>query len=247
MAISAILAKAAETASSIKNQEISRPQIEKRDGERIKEGSEVKPSEIGKPDVEVVKNSSLQQIIEENKDKLSDVQNALEKEENANSDNKESSEGASENGEKKGLTEEEKAKLKELTGWSDEIIDAIGSMEEAEIYMKAGLKEVEINGKKCLIRDDIDWDQKDEMGRTNKERAEQGLSPITKDGKTVELHHIGQHADSPLAELTPEEHRGKGNDTILHDKTKESEIDRQAFAGERSSHWEARAQEGGNS
>ena len=247
MARPAILAKAAEAASSIKNQEISRPQIEKRDGERVKEGSEVKPYEIGKPDVEVVKNSSIQQIIEENKDKLSDVQNALEKEENANSDNKESSEGTSENGEKKGLTEEEKAKLKELTGWSDEIIDAIGSMEEAEIYMKAGLKEVEINGKKCLIRDDIDWNQKDEMGRTNKERAEQGLSPITKDGKTVELHHIGQHADSPLAELTPEEHRGKGNDTILHDKTKESEIDRQAFAGERSSHWEARAQEGGNS
>ncbi len=247
MAIPAILAKAAETVSSIKNQEINRPQIEKRDGERVKEDREVKPSEVGKPDIEVVKNSTIQQIIEENKDKLSDVKNALEKEENTNSDNKESSEGTSENGEKRGLTEEEKAKLKELTGWSDEIIDAIGSMEEAEIYMKAGLKEVEINGKKCLIRDDIDWDQKDEMGRTNKERAEQGLSPITKDGKTVELHHIGQHADSPLAELTPEEHRGKGNDTILHDKTKESEIDRQAFAGERSSHWEARAQEGGNS
>lgn len=120
-------------------------------------------------------------------------------------------------------------------------------MEEAEIYKKAGLEEVEVNGKKCLIRDEIDWNQKDEMGRTNKERAEQGLSPITKDEKTVELHHIGQHADSPLAELTPEEHRGKGNDTILHNKTKESEIDRQAFAGERSSHWEARAQEGGNS
>ena len=247
MAIPAILAKAAETVSSIKNQEINRPQIEKRDGERVKEDREVKPSEVGKPDIEVVKNSTIQQIIEENKDKLSDVKNALEKEENTNSDNKESSEGTSENGEKRGLTEEEKATLKALTGGSDEIIDANGSMEEAEIYMKAGLKEVEINGKKCLIRDDIDWDQKDEMGRTNKERAEQGLSPITKDGKTVELHHIGQHADSPLAELTPEEHRGKGNDTILHDKTKESEIDRQAFAGERSSHWEARAQEGGNS
>lgn len=182
-----------------------------------------------------------------NKEKLSDVQKALEKEENAASEKKESSEGTSENGERKGLTEEEKARLKELTGWSDEIIDAIGSLEEAEIYMKAGLKEVEINGKKCLIRDDIDWDQKDEMGCTNKERAEQGLAPITKDGKTVELHHIGQHADSPLAELTSDEHRGKGNDTVLHDKAKESEIDRSVFAGERSSHWEARAQMGGNS
>lgn len=141
--------------------------------------------------------------------------------------------------------EQEKAKIKEDTGWSNEIIDAIGSMEEAGIYKKAGLEEAEVNGKKCLIRDEIDWNQKDEMGRTNKERAEQGLSPITKDEKTVELHHIGQHADSPLAELTPEEHRGKGNDTILHNKTKESEIDRQAFAGERSSYWEARAKAGG--
>lgn len=84
------------------------------------------------------------------------------------------------------------------------------------------------------------------MGRTNRERAEQGLSPINKDGKVIELHHIGQHADSPLAELTTEEHRGKGNDTILHNKTKESEIDRQAFAKERNEHWEARANEGGN-
>lgn len=119
-------------------------------------------------------------------------------------------------------------------------------MNEYEIYRDAGLQEAEIGGKKCLIRSDIDWAQKDAMGRTNRERAEQGLSPINKDGKVIELHHIGQHADSPLAELTPEEHRGKGNDTILHDKTKESEIDRQAFAVERSAHWEARANEGGN-
>ena len=151
-----------------------------------------------------------------------------------------------ENGEKKGLTEEEKTEIAELTRWSDEIVDAIGSKEEAKIYIEAGLEEAEIGGKKCLVRNDIDWGQKDEMGRTNKERAEQGLSPISKDGQTVELHHIGQHADSPLAELTTEEHRGKGNDAILHDKAKESEINRTAFAGERSSHWEARSPVGGN-
>lgn len=83
--------------------------------------------------------------------------------------------------------------------------------------------------------------QKDELGRTNKERMENGQPPITKNGETVELHHIGQKADSPLAELTTQEHRGKGNDTILHDKQKESEIDRTEFAKERENHWEARA------
>ena len=144
---------------------------------------------------------------------------------------------------KEGLTDEEKTKIKEETGWSDEIVDAIGSWKEYEIYKNANLIEAEIDGKKCLIRNDINWNHKDEMGRTNKERAEQGLSPINKDGKVIELHHIGQHSNSPLAELTQEEHRGKGNDGILHDKTKESEINRQAFAEERSNHWSARAQE----
>jgi len=148
---------------------------------------------------------------------------------------------------KESLKYEGIAKIKEETGWSDEIIDAIGSIKEYEIYVDADLQEAEIGGKKCLIRSDIDWEQKDAMGRTNKERVEQDLSPINKEGKVIELHHIGQHADSPLAELKPEEHRGKGNDTILHDKSKESEIDRQAFARERSAHWEARANEGGNS
>lgn len=141
------------------------------------------------------------------------------------------------------LTEEDKAKIKEETGWSDEIIDAIGSKEEYEIYKKADLQEAEINGKKCLIRSDIDMDQKDEFGRTNRERMENGQPPLTKNGDSIELHHIGQKADSPLAELTKKEHMGGGNDTILHDKQKESEIDRDEFKKERQSHWVSRAKE----
>lgn len=142
--------------------------------------------------------------------------------------------------EKKELTAEQKKEIKEKTGWSDEIIDSIGSMDEAEIYMKANLVETEINGKKCLIRNDIDIDQEDEDGITNRERMERGRPPITKNGEEVELHHIGQKPDSPLAELTMEEHRGAGNDTILHDKTKETEIDRNEFGKERREHWKDR-------
>ena len=143
---------------------------------------------------------------------------------------------------KKELTDEEKQKIKEETGWSDEIIDAISSMEEYEIYKKADLEEKEINGKKCLIRKDIDLEQKDSMGRTNSERMEKGLPPLDKNGRPIELHHIGQKSDSPLAELTTSEHRGKGNDTVLHDKKKESEIDRDKFAEERSEHWKNRSE-----
>jgi hypothetical protein len=140
------------------------------------------------------------------------------------------------------LTEDEKTKIKEEhPDWPDEIIDAIGSWEEYQVYDKAGLQYVEINGKPCLIRSDIDMNQKDEFGRTNKERMEQGLAPLDKNGKPIELHHIGQKPDSPLAELTQEEHRGHGNDSILHDKTKPTEIDRGEFQKEKEGHWETRA------
>lgn len=149
----------------------------------------------------------------------------------------------SDNSEKKGLTDEEKQKIKEETNWSDKIINAIGSMEEYNVYKEAGLQETEIGGMKCLIRSDIDLNQKDDFGQTNRERMADGHPPITKNGETIELHHIGQKTDSPLAELTTQEHRGKGNDTILHDKSKESEIDRNEFAKERSNHWQSRVGE----
>lgn len=147
--------------------------------------------------------------------------------------------------EESSLSDEEKQQIKNETGWSDEIIDAIKSIKEYEIYKKAGLQEVEINGRKCLIRSDIDWEQKDEYGRTNRERIEKNppLSPINKNGETIELHHIGQKADSPFAELTKKEHMQDGNNQILHDTSKrESEIDRNGeFKKEKQEHWLARA------
>jgi hypothetical protein len=144
---------------------------------------------------------------------------------------------------KKELTDEEKQKIKEETGWSDGIVNYIRSMKEYEIYKNAGLEEREINGKKCLIRSDIDLDQKDEKGRTNKERMEKGKPPLDKNGESIELHHIGQKSDSPFAELTKSEHIKNGNDTILHDKSKESEIDRLIqFKKEKSDHWKARSE-----
>lgn len=196
------------------------------------------PGDGVKSKLEDIKHNTPEQLREIMNQNLEKTQGKSENNEGTDTGGKDSNENI-----KDGLTDEQKAKIKEEAGWSDEIIDAIGSWDEYQIYKNAGLQEAEIGGKKCLISDNIDWEQKDAMGRTNRERAEQGLSPINKDGKVIELHHIGQHADSPLAELTPEEHRGKVNDTILHDKTKESEIDRPAFAGERRDHWAARAAE----
>lgn len=127
--------------------------------------------------------------------------------------------------------------------YSDDVIERIGSEEEAQIYLDAELECTEINGKDALIRTDIDLEQTDDFGQTNLERMEKGLAPLDADGKPYELHHIGQNTDSPLAELTRSEHMGGGNNKILHDVTKESEIDRNDFNKERAEHWKARAEE----
>lgn len=147
------------------------------------------------------------------------------------------------NKENKGLNEEQKKEIKNETSWCDEIINSIGSIEEYQVYKNAGLEDQSINEKHCLVKLDIDINQKDSFGRTNKERMKQGLAPLSKNIEPIELHHIGQKNDSPLAELTQEEHRGKGNDCLLHEKNKDSEIDRSKFANERNQHWKERARE----
>lgn len=150
-----------------------------------------------------------------------------------------------------GLTEEEKAKIKEETGWSDEIIDNIKNMKQYEVLKNAGLIEVEINGRKCLIKENIDLDYTDEDGVSNRDRMTRGLAPLdSKTGKPIELHHLGQKADSPLVELTEEEHRtgeyedGKKNQSLWHDNTKETEVHGEGnyWDQERKGHWKARSE-----
>jgi len=151
------------------------------------------------------------------------------------------------------LSIEEKKELQATTDWSDKTTYAIKTKEEASIYQKAGLKEVNGN----LERTDINWQAKipqniiDKMrtfygndvankwgNMTNKDLIKEGKAPYGSDGKRINLHHIGQKADSPLAELTDTEH--KSNDSILHDKTKESEIKRSEFRKEREDYWRNR-------
>lgn len=151
-----------------------------------------------------------------------------------------------------GLSEDEKAKIKEETGWSDEIIENIKNMKQYEILKNAGLKEVEINGRKCLIKENLDLDYTDEDGISNRERIKRGLVPLdSKTGKPIELHHLGQKADSPLVELTEEEHRtgeyedGKKNQSLWHDNSIESEVHREgnSWDQERKAHWKARIEQ----
>ena len=146
------------------------------------------------------------------------------------------------------------------TGWSDAIVNSLSSVEEAEIYIKAGLKEAVIGGRPALIRTDIDWaDYSIRRNTWLRDSPQQGLKdydkwaeynnadligegypPRDKNGDPYELHHIGQKQDSPLAELTWAEHMGDGNNKILHQAGKESEIYRDVFDKEKSDYWQAR-------
>lgn len=196
---------------------------------------------IESPDVSFIERTSRSALIEQCTLKASET-NDIDK-----TCTSEASETKSE-----GLTEEEKAKIKEETGWSDEIIDNIQNMRQYEILKNAGLVEVEINGRKCLIKENIDLDYTDEDGISNRDRIARGLAPLdSKTGKPLELHHLGQKADSPLVELTEEEHRtgeyedGKKNQSLWHDNTKETEVhgEGNSWDQERKAHWKARAEQ----
>lgn len=149
----------------------------------------------------------------------------------------------------------EKTQLKLRTGWSAQILDNIASMAEAEIYIKARLKETVVGGRPALVRTDIDWsafncraewlkqklaDYAKWKDYNNADLIGEGYPPRDSNGDPYELHHIGQHQNSPFAELTWAEHMGDGNNTILHQSGKESEIDRALFEQEKSHHWQSR-------
>ena len=57
----------------------------------------------------------------------------------------------------KTMTPQEINTLKQRTGWCDEIVNCIGSMAEANIYIRAGLQARKIGGRWALCRTNINW------------------------------------------------------------------------------------------
>lgn len=125
-----------------------------------------------------------------------------------------------------GLTLNQAAKIQKETKWPNEIIKKLHSIDEYNVLKDSNLKLYDIDGTKVLSPD-IDWDFVGDIkdGRTNAERLKDGLSPLGKDGKAYEGHHIGQANDSPIAILTYDQH--KNNYSILHKNTgaTNSEVD----------------------
>ena len=83
------------------------------------------------------------------------------------------------------------AEINEKSNYSPEVNAYINSVEELEIYQKAGLEEIQINGRTCLIRSDIDMDQVvDEFGMTNADLIKEGSAPYDQNGNKIELHGL---------------------------------------------------------
>ena len=123
-----------------------------------------------------------------------------------------------------GLSLNAMASIYKETNYPIDLIKTFKTTKEGYIYSEqAGLFAQEVNGRLALIRDiDLNYvtDMMDDTGHylTNLERMKLGyaaIDPAT--GEAYQLHHIGQTVDSPLAILTPKEHTGGGNNSILHD------------------------------
>lgn len=135
----------------------------------------------------------------------------------------------------------ERNRINEQSTYSLDVNKNISTTDELKVYQGEDLKEGQINDRVVLQDNRIDLNLKDGKRRTNHERMKKGLAPLDKDGRPYNLHHIGQKADSPLAELKDNVH--KQNDVILHDKSIPTEVhggdinwDR-----ERANHWKQRA------
>lgn len=95
-------------------------------------------------------------------------------------------------------------------------------------------------GRKVIKRNNtFDTHTRDGLGRTNRQRMEQGRAPIGRDGVEVQLHHHQQRNQGPIIEMTATEHRSLSRD--LHRYTRESEIDRREFNIWKQEYWRARA------
>ena len=139
-----------------------------------------------------------------------------------------------------GLTMNQAAAIQQRSHWPADTISELHSIEEYNVYEKAGLKPVMVNGKTALVQD-IDLNFKSELPDgtvvTNLERMQKGYAPLDPaTEKAYQLHHIGQKSDGTLAILKEAEHQG--NSSILNIVGKDSEIDRFAFGKTRKEFWQ---------
>ena len=102
---------------------------------------------------------------------------------------------------------------------------------------------VEVNGNKVYQRNDLfDPSYIDpKSGKTNLELMQGGRAPIGADGKPVNLHHMLQSQDGPIAEVTQSFHKDNHSTIHINDNSIPSGINRSEFNKWRSDYWKQRA------
>lgn len=108
---------------------------------------------------------------------------------------------------------------------------------------------VQFKGNKVYQRNDIfnpqqvsSWKEKGKtITGTNVERMASGRAPIGVDGKSVNLHHMTQSQDGPIAEVTQSFHQGNSAVIHINPNTTQSGINRPVFDKWKEQYWQQRA------
>ncbi len=107
---------------------------------------------------------------------------------------------------------------------------------------KFWVKSVIFKGVKVYQRDDlIDPGRLDPKGRTTLQRMKRGLAAIGPDGKPMQLHHMLQTRDGPLAEVTGSFHLDNRAIVHINPPSIPSGINRSEADSFRAEYWERRA------
>jgi filamentous hemagglutinin len=102
---------------------------------------------------------------------------------------------------------------------------------------------IQFNGNKVYQRNDLfDPHYVDpKSGKTNIQLMDAGRAPIGTDGKPVNLHHMLQRQDGPIAEATQSFHKENHGVIHINDNSIPSGINRAEFNKWRSDYWKERA------
>ena len=104
---------------------------------------------------------------------------------------------------------------------------------------------IQFSGNKVYQRNDlINPNKIGSDGRTNLQRMKDGISPIGSDNKSINLHHMLQTQNGPIAEMTSSFHFSKSNFSTIHinpGNTIPSGINRNEFNKWKRQHWINRA------
>ncbi|NUN66023.1 hypothetical protein HCU40_14975 [Pseudanabaena biceps] len=102
-------------------------------------------------------------------------------------------------------------------------------------------KKAKYKGQEFVKRDIFDKEYINAAGQSNRDRMTQGLAPIGRDGKPVNLHHMKQQNNGTIIELTNTEHNEYSK--TLHRYAEKSQIDRNEFDKLRAAYWKERVKD----